>query len=402
MSSDRAARIESAHAHRHLPPLSPSPAGLEAIGWPLVGPEAAADRASPPGWAALLDAHPQARPARIIEQHRSGYLVAESADGGYPAESLPEWTRPAQYRKGETAPEERPAVGDWVLVEGEGTSARIVALLPRWSAIKRGAAGEHYRQQLIAANVDTVFVVCGLDDDFNPRRIERYLLLVRGGGAEPVVVLTKADLAEVAEAGSVAAAVAGLGELGIEGLAVVPVNARERTSAAALAPWLHPGRTVVLVGSSGAGKSTLTNSLLGRERMKTGEVRESDSRGRHTTTHRALIPLPSGACLIDTPGMRELKPTGEEDVGESFADIEALADQCRFRDCAHAREPGCAVRAAIEAGTLDAQRFANYLKLRDEVAGAAGRLADRLAQKTQARAQGKVLSKRLEEKYGKR
>ncbi|KAB8188538.1 ribosome small subunit-dependent GTPase A [Lysobacter maris] len=342
-------------------------------------------------------------------------MVAESPDTGdapgnsYRAESLPEWTRPAQYRKGEVASEERPAVGDWVLVEGEGGSARIVALLPRWSAIKRGAAGEHYRQQLIAANVDTVFVVSGLDDDFNPRRIERYLLLVSGTGdaaersaLEPVIVLTKADLAEAAEPGAVAAATQALRALGDPGLAVCALNARDRDAVATLSPWLRPGRTVVLVGSSGAGKSTLTNSLLGIERMKTGEVRGSDSRGRHTTTHRALIPLPSGACLIDTPGMRELKPTGEEDVAESFTDIEALAEQCRFRDCAHAREPGCAVRAAIEAGTLDAQRFANYLKLRDEVAGAAGKLADRLAQKAQTRVQSKAVNKRQTDKYGKR
>ena len=148
---------------------------------------------------------------------------------------------------------------------------------------------------------------------------------------------------------------------------------------AALAPWLRPGTTAVLVGSSGAGKSTLTNTLLGTERMKTAEVRESDERGRHTTTHRALIPLPTGACLIDTPGMRELKPTGEEVVADSFTDIDALAADCRFRDCVHGREPGCAVRAAIDAGTLDPGRVANYLKLRDEVAGAATKLASRRA-----------------------
>ncbi|WP_244244067.1 ribosome small subunit-dependent GTPase A [Marilutibacter alkalisoli] len=386
--------------------MTSTSAELQAIGWPLVGP---ADPL-PAGWAALLKAHPEARPARIIEQHRSGYVVAEAPDDGespvssYRAESLPEWTRPARYRKGEVAPEERPAVGDWVLVEGEVPKARIVALLPRWSAIKRGAAGEHYKQQLIAANIDTVFVVCGLDDDFNPRRIERYLLLVRGtgDGPEPVVVLTKTDLAEAATPGAVEAAVAELRALGDDTLAVRTVNARDTTSARALGEWLAPGRTVVLVGSSGAGKSTLTNSLLGIERMKTGEVRERDSKGRHTTTHRALIPLPSGACLIDTPGMRELKPTGEEDVTESFADIEALAEQCRFRDCAHAREPGCAVRAAIESGRLDPQRFANYLKLRDEVAGAADKLANRLAQKQDAKVQGKTLNKRLEDKYGKR
>jgi len=156
----------------------------------------------------------------------------------------------------------------------------------------------------------------------------------------------------------------------------------------------------VLVGSSGAGKSTITNTLLGVERMKTGEVRESDSRGRHTTTHRALIPLPGGACLIDTPGMRELKPTGEEDVAENFSDIEALAEQCRFRDCRHAKEPGCAVRAAIEAGTLDPNRFANFLKLRDEVAGAADKLATRLQQKSSDKVQNKSLYKRIDEKYG--
>jgi len=143
---------------------------------------------------------------------------------------------------------------------------------------------------------------------------------------------------------------------------VLAVNAKDRTSVAALEPWLGVGRSIVLVGSSGAGKSTLTNTLLGIEKMKTGEVRESDARGRHTTTHRALTALPSGACLIDTPGMRELKPTGEEEVAESFIDIEALAAQCKFRDCKHGKEPGCAVRAAIDAGALDAERVAARAK----------------------------------------
>ena len=161
--------------------------------------------------------------------------------------------------------------------------------------------------------------------------------------------------------------------------------------------------SAVLVGSSGAGKSTLTNSLLGEQRMKTAQVREHDSRGRHTTTHRALIALPAGACLIDTPGMRELKPTGEEELADGgFADLEALAAQCRFSDCAHHSEPGCAIGAAIEAGTLDPARVANYLKLRDEVAGAADRLATRLAQKSDARVQNKALRKRLDEKYPRR
>jgi len=360
---------------------------LRAIGWPYT--EEPTDAA----WREALAAHPQATPARVIEQHRSGYVVADAPGVGVKAESLPEWQRPR------FPAHERPAVGDWVLLEdATGKRPRIVALLPRHTGIKRGAAGEHYHQQVIAANIDTVFIVCGLDADFNPRRIERYLLLVGGGGAQPVVVLTKADRTEYADD-----AVDVLADLTAQGVPVFTVNAKDPDSVAQLEPWLEPGHTVVLVGSSGAGKSTITNTLLGDERMKTGEVRESDSRGRHTTTYRALIPLPAGACLIDTPGMRELKPTGEEDLADGgFADIEALAAQCKFRDCSHDREPGCAVRAAIDSEELDEGRFLNYLKLRDEVAAAADKLASRLADKSNARVQGKALNKRLTDKYGKR
>lgn len=373
---------------------------LRAIGWPY--PLDNGGDAGDPAWAAVMAAHPGARPARVVEQHRSGYLVAAAPGEALSVESLPEWQRAAGYRKGQASPEERAAVGDWVLVEAplvEG--AKIVALLPRHSAIKRGAAGEHYRQQLIAANIDTVFIVCGLDADFNPRRIERYLLLVQGSGAGAVVVLTKADKAASEDPGAVAAALEALSGSLAQDIAVFAVNAKDPATVDVLAPWLQPGSSVVLVGSSGAGKSTLTNTLLGIEKMKTAEVRENDARGRHTTTHRALVPLPSGACLIDTPGMRELKPTGEEDVDRNFADIEALAEQCRFRDCRHDREPGCAVRAAIEAGTLDPDRYANYLKLRDEVAGAADRLATRLAQKYEAKVLTRALHKRLDDKHGK-
>lgn len=390
--------LESRHGHHPPPRLNSGFAALRAIGWPFDGPPPAGD------WRELMATHPQARPARVIEQHRSGYIVADGPGEGFAVESLPEWQRTPGYRKGTTSTEQRAAVGDWVLLDGN----RIVALLPRRGAIKRGMAGEHYGQQVIAANVDTVLVVCGLDGDFNPRRIERYLLLVQGGGTQPaaskpaapkpVVVLTKADK----DGSDVQAARDALSGIVADGVPVVAVNAKDRDSVAALAPWLQPGMTAVLVGSSGAGKSTLTNTLLGIEKMKTGDVRDSDARGRHTTTHRALIALPSGACLIDTPGMRELKPTGEEDLAEGgFADIEALAEQCRFRDCRHASEPGCAVRAAIEAGTLDPQRFAHYLKLRDEIAGAADKLATRLAQKADAKVQGKALNKRLDDKYGK-
>ena len=359
---------------------------LRLIGWPWPGlPEEGA-------WAALFELHPQARPARVSEQHRSGYVVADAPDAALRTESMAEWQRPRFPQH------ERPAVGDWVLVEGR----QIVALLPRRTSIKRGAAGDHYHQQVIAANVDTVFIVCGLDADFNPRRIERYLMLVGGGGAQPVVVLTKADQTDYAPD-----AVETLAELAAQDIPVRAVNAKDPGSVALLHAWLGPGSTAVLVGSSGAGKSTLTNTLLGSDRMKTAAVRENDSRGRHTTTHRALIPLPSGACLIDTPGMRELKPTGEEDLTESgFADIEAVAAQCRFRDCLHQREPGCAVRAAIESGEIDEERFHNYLKLREEVAAAADKLAVRVAEKAEAdklagKAQQKSKQRRAENKHRK-
>ena len=383
---------------------------LRAIGWPYAG------EPDNQAWRDLLAAHPAARPARVIEQHRSGYIVAEAPGAGFSTESPQEWQRPPGYRKGNTAAEDRAAVGDWVLVEEilskdstfsstTPSKSRIVAMLPRYAAIKRAAAGEHYKQQVIAANVDVVFVVCGLDADFNPRRIERYLLLVQGSGATPVVVLTKADKAAAGEGHDVAAAVAELADLAAQGVAIVALNAKDPDRVAALGQWLQPGSTAVLVGSSGAGKSTLTNSLLGIERMKTAEVRASDERGRHTTTYRALIPLPSGACLIDTPGMRELKPTGEETVAESFTDIEAIAGQCRFRDCMHESEPGCAVRAAIAEGTLAAERYAHYLKLRDEVAGAASKLATRLAQKADEKPTGrpgKPGNRTGDEKHGRR
>ena len=367
-----------------MPDASPDFPRLRLIGWPYAGlPEDAA-------WADLFAAHPQARPARVSEQHRSGYVVAEGPEDALKVESLPAWQKP-RYPS-----HQRAAVGDWVLLEGSASGrSRIVALLPRHTSIKRGAAGEHYHQQVIAANVDTVFIVCGLDDDFNPRRIERYLMLVGGGGAEPVVVLTKADQTDYAPD-----AVDTLAELAAQDITVCAVNAKDPASVAALHGWLGTGRTAVLVGSSGAGKSTLTNTLLGIDKMKTAAVRETDSRGRHTTTHRALVPLPSGACLIDTPGMRELKPTGEEELTESgFADIEALAGQCKFRDCSHQTEPGCAVRAAIECGDIDGERFLNYLKLRDEVAAAAEKLAVRLAQ-ANVKVGGRPTGKRSDDRYG--
>jgi ribosome biogenesis GTPase len=227
-------------------------------------------------------------------------------------------------------------------------------------------------------------------------------LLVQGSGCTPVVVLTKADTVDDLPAARAAL----VGSVG-DSVAVVAVNARDPASVRALDPWIEAGRTAVLVGSSGAGKSTLTNSLLGIDRMKTAAVRGNDARGRHATTHRALLPLPTGACLIDTPGMRELKPTGEEVVAENFTDIDTLAGECKFSDCRHEGEPGCAVRAAIEGGTLTAQRYAHYLKLSGEVADAASKLATRLAQKAEqgsssGKASGKPSAKRSDSKTGRR
>ena len=350
--------VESSHAPNPSLAVTPDLA-LQAIGWPLD----ADGQPAVAAWREALAKHPAARPVRVVEQHRSGYVVADGPVNSFAVESPPEWQRTPGYKQGMTPTEQRAGVGDWVLIEPSTEHAagkdQIVALLPRHSAIKRGAAGEHYKQQLIAANVDIVFVVCGLDADFNPRRIERYLLLVRSGGVEPVVVLTKADRAADDGAHPLADAIAALAGVASQEIAVVAVNAKDRASVAALEPWLHAGRTVALVGSSGAGKSTLTNTLLGTATQDTGAVRESDGRGMHTTTSRSLHRLPGGACVIDTPGVRTLRPdTDAATLAASFHDIEALSTRCRFRDCRHADEPGCAVRAGV-----DGDRLRNYQKL---------------------------------------
>lgn len=320
------------------------------------------DRADPAlmlaglGWredlpaARAFAANPQGRVVRVAEQHRSGFRVGDG-QREFAVQSPAPWAR-AGYPA-----EQRAVVGDFVRLHAQDDL--ILEVLPRSSLFRRGAAGEHVKVQPIAANIDTVLVVTGLDQDFNPRRLERYLVLVRASGAEPVLVLTKSDRCD-----NVEALRAQLHSIDAGGIPIFAVNAKDAASVAVLTPWLGAGCSVVLVGSSGAGKSTLTNTLLGREKMKTGAVRAQDSRGRHTTTHRVLSTLPQGGCLIDTPGMRELKLTGDEQVAEQvFDDIQTLAGQCRFRDCRHRREPGCAVQTAIADGRLDAARFANYCKL---------------------------------------
>jgi ribosome biogenesis GTPase / thiamine phosphate phosphatase len=304
------------------------------------------------------------RLARVVAQHRAGYELHDGSQtfGAQPA---------GHFLKRSLDPAERPAVGDFVEVE-PGKPPHILTVQPRRTVLSRAAAGERYERQVIATNIDYVLVLTGLDGDFNPARIERYLSLTEGSGAQPVVILSKLDQRDDADA-----CVAELRARLPAGTPIHAINSKDPATVAVLLPYLQPGDSAVLVGSSGAGKSTLTNTLLGRERMATGAVRSHDSRGRHTTTYRALLQLPSGGCLIDTPGMRELKLTGEENL-DLFADIETLAENCRFADCGHGSEPGCAVQEALHDGELSPERWRNYLKLRDEREEQATMLESRL------------------------
>ncbi len=297
------------------------------------------------------------RPARVIKQLRDLSLL---------------WSEQGE-RRGEVSGKFRfqaadrsayPVVGDWVAMEPSGDDlATIHAVLPRRSAFVRKAAGEVVEAQVAAANVDTVFLVSGLDGDFNLRRVERYLATAWDSGASPVILLNKADLRD--DLPSVIVEV----ELVAAGVPVVAVSAATGRNMDVLQPYLVPRKTVALLGSSGVGKSTLINRLLGEERFRTSPVSDAEEgRGRHTTTTRELVRLPGGALLIDTPGMRELQLwTDDEGLGRPFKDIEDLAAQCRFDDCSHEQEPGCAVQAAVRDGTLDPRRLESYLKLRKEV-----------------------------------
>ncbi len=303
------------------------------------------------------------RPARVVCRHGEAYdLLAEA--GGLRAEVS------GRFRHDHPNRADWPAVGDWVAVtpRPEEQSATIHAVLPRRSRFSRKAAGAETVEQVVAANVDVVFIVAGLDGDFNVRRLERYLTLAWESGARPVIVLNKADVCPDANDRAAAASDVAFGS------PVIVTSAANADGLGELRSRLGPGLTGVFMGSSGVGKSSLVNALLGEARQSVREVRGDDSRGRHTTTSRQLVPLPGGGMVIDTPGMRELQLWVDgEGVDRTFADVGALSGQCRFADCTHQSETGCAVRAALESGLLEPGRLASYHKLQREARYAAQR-----------------------------
>lgn len=264
--------------------------------------------------------------------------------------------------------EDRPTVGDWVVVDGE----HVLRTLERKSLLKRMAAGDKVDVQLIAANVDTVFIVSSCNADFNPSRLERYLAWVLEARIDAVLVLTKADLAADPEHYRNAARAVG------RDLCIELVNACDDATLGGVLGWCQPGQTVALLGSSGVGKSTLVNSLSGTDRQATRGIREDDARGRHTTTARSLHRLPSGAWLLDSPGIRELALAGADaGMAALFEDLDDLAKRCRFSDCSHGNEPGCAIASALAVGTLDERRLTNYRKLQREELRTRESLAER-------------------------
>lgn len=332
-------------------------------------------------------------PARVTLQLKGFFEVVGEAGA-----KLGECT--GRFRHEARAPADLPAIGDWVAVTpqpGDDTRVGIHAVLPRLTKFSRKAAGEEEVEQVIATNIDTVFIVTALDADFSPRRVERYLAAAWASGAQPVVLLNKADVAENEEAAR--AEVAAFAHTA----PVQVISAKTRRGLKALAPWLAPGRTVAFLGSSGVGKSTLINRLCGEHLQVTQEVRAGDAKGRHTTTVRELIATPTGALVIDTPGMREFEPwAGATPQGGAFDDIVALAARCKFRDCAHTVEPGCAVAAALADGSLALERWQAYLRQTRQLAHAHRRTDKRAEQATKAdhKRAMRNLHARLREKSG--
>ena len=302
----------------------------------------------------ILAGDDEDRMARVLTQSRGIYRVL-TVGGEKPAKVSGKFS----FSAGEAA--DFPVVGDFVLLSDANEAEVIIqSVLPRNSLFVRAAAGTAHEVQAVAANIDTCFITMSLNQDFNLRRLERYLTIAWDSGAVPVVVLTKADLSgevkrKQAEAESAA-----------PGVDIIITSAKAGEGIEALNPFLKSGKTVAFLGSSGVGKSTLINALLGEARIKTADIREDDAKGRHTTTTRNLIYLENGCAVIDTPGMREV---GIEsgDTSQSFSDIETLAENCRFSDCQHQSEPGCAVKAAIADGRLDAERLSSYNKLKAEM-----------------------------------
>lgn len=344
------------------------------------------------------------RSARVLAVHKETAIVRDET--GHERSAIVT----GRFRFEALAPSDYPAVGDWVVVDDPDAAASvddpavISAVLPRRSAFVRSAADANRRtagnlvdEQVIAANVDIAFLVAGLDGDFNLRRMERYLAVAWASRVTPVAVLNKTDLGLDIEGRRVAI------ESIAPGVPIVTLSALTGDHLADLTPYLRRGTTAVVLGSSGVGKSTLVNALLGEARQATAAVREDDSRGRHTTTHRELFTLPGGALLIDTPGIRSLEVAGaDEGVETTFDDIIELATQCRFSDCRHGSEPGCAVRVALDAGTLSHERLASHRKLERELAHAE-RKEDpraRAAHKRDWRLIQKSVSQHMARKYG--
>ncbi len=295
-------------------------------------------------------------PARIVQEHKSLYL-AIGQNGEYSVELS------GKYRYQAAGKIDYPTVGDWVVIsERDSGKATIQELLPRKSAFVRKEAGQRTSEQLVAANIDIVFLVSGLDNNYNLNRIERYLTLAYESGANPIILLNKCDLRY--DLDSIISEV----ESRAIGVPVIAISAATGDGIDKLAVHLKQGKTAAFLGSSGVGKSSIINRLLGENRLKVNAVREDDSRGLHTTTHRELLILPNGGIVIDTPGMRELQVWGDNGgLAAVFDDIEDIAKNCRFRDCSHQDEPGCAVKQSVRDGSLAQERFQSYLKLKKEM-----------------------------------